>query len=80
MSFWKALGKLCAKKVSRQITKTQISNAGNSAYKETGRQMEAARKEGKYFDGSKVYRDNKRKIIRKAYQNGRDREKFINDI
>lgn len=80
MSFLKAFGKLCAKCASRQVTKIQVSNAGDKAYKETGKQMKAARKQGKFINGSKAYHANKRKIINKAYRNGRDRENFINDI
>lgn len=80
MSLIKAISKLCAKGASRQLTKIQVSNAGNKAYKETGRQMQAARKQGRFINGSKTYHANKRKIISKAYRNARDRENFINDI
>lgn len=80
MSFVKAISKLCAKGASRQITKIQVSNAGNKAYKETGKQIQATRKQGRFINGSKTYHANKRRIINKAYRNGRDRENFINDI
>lgn len=80
MSIVKAIGKLIAKSASRQITKIQLFNAADKAYKKTGKQMQHAHKHGKFINGSKVYHENKRRIINNAYRNDRDRENFINDI
>lgn len=80
MSFFKAVGKSFARGISRQVTRTQVAQAGNKAYKITGQQIQTARKNGTYINGSTAYQRNKQRIVSQAYRNGRDRESFINDL
>lgn len=80
MSFFKAVAKACAKKVSDLVTDNQIANSKQKAYAKTGKDIEDARKRGKYIDGSTAYRNNLRQIRAKAYRNGRDRRAFISDL
>ena len=80
MGLFKALGKLCAKQVSRSYTDSQVNNASSKAYKQTGKEIQTARKRGEFIDASASYKRNKRNNIRLAYQRDKDREVFINDL
>lgn len=80
MSFFKAIAKACARKISDSVTNSQIANSKQKAYAKTGKEIEDARKRGKYINGSAAYQKNLRQIRSKAYKNGQDRRSFINDL
>ena len=80
MSFLKAFGKAVARAGSRQITKHQVVTSGSRAYKKTGEKLRRAKSEGKWIDGRKEYRKQKRALVQKAYEAEKDRESFINDL
>jgi hypothetical protein len=80
MGLGKALARLGLKAGSNQITKTQVKGASSKAYKQTGKQMAQARKEGRWVNGSALHKQNKRKKIGKAYHAGRTRSNFIDDL
>lgn len=80
MNFFKAVAKACARKISDSITDSQIANSKQKAYAKTGKEIEDARRRGKYINGSKAYQNNLRQIRAKAYRNGQDRKAFINDL
>lgn len=80
MNFLKAVAKACARKISDSVTDCQIANSKQKAYAKTGKEIEDARRRGKYINGSKAYQDNLRQIRNKAIRNGQDRREFINDL
>lgn len=80
MKIFQAFFKFTARKANDKLTSLDIKHAQGKAYKTTGKQMRKANKEGKYLNGSKVYKVNYKKAKNKAIKNGRAREQFINDL
>jgi hypothetical protein len=80
MGIVKAISKLGAKSVNRSYTNSQVRKAPAKAYKQTGKQMSAAKRRGEYVDGATLFRKNKANNIRTARQHGKDREVFIDDL
>jgi len=79
MGFIKAVVKSGARKMNKCLTNKQIENAPKKAYKQTGNEMNDARKKGEYINGSKRYKENKLSNINKAKEKGKAREDFISD-
>lgn len=80
MKIFQAFFKFAARKANDKLTSLDIKHAQGKAYEKAGKLMRKANKEGRYINGSKVYRVNFNKARSKAIQNGRAREQFINDL
>ncbi len=80
MGFFKAIGRACAKAVSRRVERKQVAGASSKAYEQTGKDIVLAKKRGQYINGSERYKSYKNDAIRQARQKGNDREKFIDDL
>jgi uncharacterized protein YcnI len=80
MGLFKALGRLTAQGVNNGYTNSRVNGASAKAYKQTGHEIQAAKKEGRWVNGSIAHKRNKSTNIRTAKQNGRTRSKFIDDI
>lgn len=57
-----------------------LDNAHEKSYKQTGKEIDHARKKGKYINGSEIYRKNLKKNIRTAKSRHSNRDKFISDL
>lgn len=80
MGIIKAISRISAKAISRSIENKEVANASLKAYKQTGKDIEKAKKQGKYINGSKKYKNYKKSNIQNARRKGSDREKFIDDL
>lgn len=80
MGIIKAIGRLGAKTVSRSVEKKAVAGASSKAYKQTGKEIAFAKKQGRYIDGSYRFKSNKSNNVRLARQKSSDREKFIDDL
>ena len=80
MGLIKAIGRLTAQGVNTGYTNGRVNGASAKAYKQTGREIEAAKKQGRWVNGSAAHKRNKSQNIRTAKRNGRTRSQFINDI
>ncbi len=80
MKILEAMFKFAARKANDKLTSQNHKHAQSKAYKETGKQMRKANREGKYINGSRVYKVNFNQAKRRALKNGRAREQFINDL
>jgi hypothetical protein len=80
MKFSQAIFKFIARKANDKVTYIDICRTQHKAYQATGKQIEKAKKEGRFINGSNVYKINFKKAKSKAIKNGRAREQFINDL
>lgn len=80
MGFFKACGKFAARKASNGLYHSAEKKAQKQAYRQTGKQIKNAKKQGDYIDGSKTYQKNYEKAMRKPNENKTLRDKFIDDI
>lgn len=80
MSFFKAIAKACARKISDAVTDNQLANSRQKAYAKTGQEMKDARKHGRYINGSAAYQRNLNQIRAEARRSGQNRKAFINDL
>lgn len=57
-----------------------LDNAHAKSYKQTGKEINHARKKGKYINGKEVYRNNLKTNIRSANERYSNRDKFISNL
>jgi hypothetical protein len=80
MGLFKAVTRLTAQSANKSYTNSQVNGASAKAYKQTGREIQAAKKEGRWINGSSAHRRNKSANVRTAKENGKTRSKFIDDL
>lgn len=80
MSVKNAITKSILRKVNESHTRRQLQKSHNLAYKQTGKEIEEAKKNGTFFNGKKRCRDNEKKIKQSILKKSKDRETFINDL
>lgn len=76
----KAPIKWCARKLSDNRYNKDLKANQQKAYDKTGKQLEKAKKQGKYINGSELYNHNLANSMRIPNQKKRRRDKFIDEI
>ena len=80
MGFFKACGKFIARVASNGLHHHAEKKAREQAYRQTGVQIQNARKQGAYIDGSRAYQKNFEKAMRKPNESKTLRDKFIDEV
>lgn len=72
--------RLAAYKINDNFTEKELKANREKAYYQNGKNMEKAKKQGKYINGSKGYNSQLNKLNSVTKKNSERREQFINDI
>ncbi len=80
MSFKTAVTKHFLRKSNELHTEKQLKKSHDKAYKQTGKEIEEAKKNGTFINGKKRCKDNEKKIRQSILKKSSDRDKFINDL
>ena len=80
MGFFKAIGKLAARKTNDVKHNNTLKNAPKKTYKEVGKELKKAEKSGKYVNGSELYSQKLKKNQNKENQRYNNTNKFIDDL
>lgn len=80
MSFISAFGKYVLRKANDAITEKQTQNAKKQTYKETGKKIKNAKKNGEYFNAKKEYHSNLSEKMDKINQAHDTRSQYIDDM
>lgn len=80
MSLKLALFKFFARSANDKVTAHDVKTSQERAYKKTGKQIERAKKEGRFIDGKSAYKANYKSYKSTAIKKGHARAQFINDL
>lgn len=80
MGIFKAGSKFIARKVNDSVTNRQRDTVQEKTYRQTGKQLQQASKQGRHVNGRALYEKNLKRNTRAIEQNSKNREKFINDL
>ena len=72
--------KLFARECNDIKLQHDLNKTKEISYKQTGKEINHARKKGKYINGKEVYRNNLKTNIRSANEKYSNRDKFISDL
>lgn len=80
MSFIKSVVKAAARAVNNANSNRKRDEVKNTTYKQTGKQLEQAKKNGQFVNARALYQSNLAKNKRKIEQSHSNREKFIDSL
>lgn len=80
MSLPKAAFKYILRRGNESHTQKELEENKKRAYKQTGQDIEKAKKEGRYIRGSRNYKNTKNKMDKSTLKKSEHREKLIDDL
>lgn len=73
-------GKFIGRTVNDMVAKQRLKNVQTKTYKQTGKQLEKAKRQGKYVNAKLLYKSNLQNNKTKIQQSHSNIDKFIDEV